>query len=115
MALWPPPRAAEPTAARIRAVAWARIIIELTALAGSLTVLGLLRSASDCRPEMVRLATLVSVTALPAGVVLGLLFLRRAGRFYRVALYVCTLLDAVAAVVWIQLTGTVSSYYLAAG
>jgi hypothetical protein len=111
----PPRRPEHLTEERIRALAAIRMVVDALGLGGNLFVFELLRGSPLFRPEVVRLGATLNVTLLSVSLVVTALFLRRRSRGYRPLLWMCVLCDMLAGAIWLQLTGTVSSYYLAAG
>jgi predicted Ser/Thr protein kinase len=102
-------------AGRVRLLALVRGLAALTALAGNVVVFAILLGAGVGRPDVIWAAAAVNVGLLGLDAIITLGWLRRRGRGYRPLLYACVAMEVVAGIVWLQLTGTVSSYYLAAG
>jgi serine/threonine-protein kinase len=75
----------------------------------------LLRQAPGLRPGVVRVFLFVNVGLMLLDLTLTLTALRRLWRGYRAVLTVCILSEVLAAVVWIQMTGSISSYFLVVG
>ncbi len=103
------------SAERVRLLAWARAMATVAAAVGNVTVFALLARAPDVRPGVVVLGAGTNAALLSLDTVLTLAFLRRRGRFYTPIFRFCLLLEVIAGTLWLQLTGTVSSYYIGAG
>ncbi len=111
-----PPRLREGVSAeRARSFASMRTVWIGAAIALDLTLYALLRHAPEVRPEVVRLFAVVNVGLMLLDLALTRLSARWAGRAYRLLLGACILSETLAACVWIQMTGSVSSYFLMVG
>src|SRR5205823_6195515 len=75
----------------------------------------LLRHAPPIRAEVIRTFAIVNIGLMAIDLALTYLFLRRHRRTYRPVLVLCVLCETLAATVWIQMTGSVSSYFLIVG
>jgi predicted Ser/Thr protein kinase len=80
-----------------------------------LSLYAILRRAPGLRPEVIRLFVVVNVGLMVADLALTRLAKTESVRWNRVALAGAVVCEAVAATVWIQMTGTVSSYFLIVG
>ena len=80
-----------------------------------LTLYLLLRHAPGVRPEVIQLFAFVNVGLMLVDLGLTRLAISWRGRSERALLTVCILTEALAGSVWIQMTGSVSSYFLIIG
>ena len=85
------------------------------ALGLDLALFAILRHASGLRPAVVRLFAEINVSLMAIDLALTLVALRKPWRFYRLILRACILCEVLAATVWIQMTGTISTYFLIVG
>jgi predicted Ser/Thr protein kinase len=111
-----PPATREPTSPqRVADLASIRALWVGLALALDVSLYAILRRAPGLRPEIVRLFAEVNISLMALDLALTLVFLRRPWRGYRAVLMLCIVCEALAATVWIQMTGSVSSYFLIVG
>src|SRR5438445_1413741 len=111
-----PPATGEPLAPeRIAALASMRALWVGLALALDVSLYVLLRHAPGLRPEIVRLFAECNISLMAIDLGLTLWLLRRPWRGYRAVLATCVVSETLAATVWIQMTGTISSYFLIVG
>ena len=73
------------------------------------------RRAPGIRPDVIRLFAAFNAGLMVVDLVLARLSFRWMTRGYRTLMTVCILSETLAATVWIQMTGTVSSYFLIVG
>jgi serine/threonine protein kinase len=110
------PSAGEPlTAERVLNLASMRTLWVALAIGLDLSLYLLLRHAPGLRADVANIFLYVNVGLMLLDLGLTQLWLRRLWRGYRAVLTLCVLCEAVAAVVWIQMTGSVSSYFLIVG
>src|SRR5687767_7788641 len=114
-ALLPPRARAGWTPERVRLIAWARIAAAGLALLGNISVFALLGGADGVRSEAVWTGVTVNVTLLALDIALTVALLRRMRPGWLVVFRTCLILEVAAGLLWLQLTGTVSSYYIGAG
>ncbi len=108
----PPPGTAVFGEAQARSAFAFRATVICVAMALDAMLLFGLRGAPHVRPDVLTgfAVTNLSILALDLG--LSIAWLRRPGPRYRLALLVAALLELVSVMVWIQVTGTVSSYFI---
>jgi tRNA A-37 threonylcarbamoyl transferase component Bud32 len=111
-----PPAAGEPKSpGRVADLGTVRALWVGVALALDVALYALLRHAAGLRPDMVRRFAEINCSLMALDLALTLVWLRRPWRGHRAVLTACILMEALAATVWIQLTGTISSYFLIVG
>jgi tRNA A-37 threonylcarbamoyl transferase component Bud32 len=111
-----PPRVRDRhSAERARSFASMRTVWICAAIALDLTLYALLRRAPGIRPDVIELFGVVNVGLMFVDLGLTRLSFRRASRSNRALTTACILSETLAASVWIQMTGTVSSYFLIVG
>ncbi len=100
---------------RVANLASMRTLWVALAIGLDLSLYVLLRHAPGLRPDVTNIFLVVNVGLMVVDLVLTQVGLRRLWRGYRAVLTVCILCEAVAATVWIQMTGSISSYFLIVG
>jgi serine/threonine protein kinase len=100
---------------RVASLATMRTLWISLAIGLDLSLYVLLRHAPGLRPDVVQIFLYVNVGLMLLDLGLNLIGLRRLWRGYRVVLTTCILSEVIAAVVWIQMTGSISSYFLVVG
>jgi serine/threonine-protein kinase len=100
---------------RVASLASMRTIWVGLALALDVSLYVILRHAPGLRPGVTRIFLFVNVGLMLLDLGLNHVGLRRHWRGYRAVLTTCILSEVVAAVVWIQMTGSISSYFLVVG
>ncbi len=113
--LLPPPHRELPTAARLRAITTLRTIVIVTALLTDGVVYATLRRSPLFVGAALTAFTIINVALLALDLALTLLLLRRWHRLWGTAQAICIVLEMLTVVVWVQVTGSVSSYFLGAG
>src|SRR5690349_1074030 len=114
--IFKPPKAVESLSdERAQSLASMRVVWVGLALGLDIALYALLRSASGLRPEIMRVFAVVNIGLMLVDLALTHLALRTLWRGYRLVLCACILSEALAATVWIQMTGSVSSYFLVVG
>jgi tRNA A-37 threonylcarbamoyl transferase component Bud32 len=103
------------TEERARAVASMRTVWIAMAIALDLTLYAVLRHAPGLRPDVIRLFAVVNVGLMVVDLALTRFSVTGSPRRHWIALNACILLEALAATIWIQMTGTISSYFLVVG
>jgi tRNA A-37 threonylcarbamoyl transferase component Bud32 len=111
-ALLPPREHEIPSAPRARARAHARAVILAVAILGDVSLYGMLRDQPVMRASAARAFALINIPVLAVDLALTLALLRRPWRLYRFVLDACVVAEIFTTVVWLQLTGTVSSYFI---
>lgn len=84
-------------------------------IATDILLLLALRGRSFVRPGALTAFGAINIPLLALDLILTLTILSKRGRWYGPVLGFCVVLEALAALVWIQVTGTVSSYFLLTG
>jgi hypothetical protein len=100
---------------RAAALATMRSVWIVLAIGLDLSLYLLLRRAPGLRPEVMRVFAIVNIGLMVLDLALTRLGLRRPWKGYRAALVACVVAETLAGTVWIQMTGSVSSYFLAVG
>jgi serine/threonine-protein kinase len=90
-----------------------RTVALLLAIVLDVGIFFLLRGSRDIWQAPLRLFAVVNIGLLALDAAMTQLFLRRPRRGLRAIFAVCVVIEAVTTLLWIQLTGTVSSYFLA--
>jgi predicted Ser/Thr protein kinase len=103
------------TEERARAVASIRTLWVAMALGLDLTLFAVLRHAAGLRPEVMQLFAVVNVSLMAIDLGLTRFGVTGSPRRHQLALTTCILCEALAATVWIQMSGSVSSYFLIVG
>jgi serine/threonine-protein kinase len=111
----PPAQQEALTAERVAGLATMRQVWVALAIGLDLSLYLLLRRAPGLRPEVMRIFAFVNIGLMVIDLGVTRFALRRPWRGYRAALIACVLCEALAAMVWIQMTGSVSSYFLLTG
>jgi tRNA A-37 threonylcarbamoyl transferase component Bud32 len=112
---FPPRSDATMTGDRARAVASMRTLWVGMAIGLDLALYALLRHAPGLRHDVIQLFAIVNVGLMVIDLAITRLALALSPSWRRPALTACILCEALAANVWIQMTGTVSSYFLIIG
>jgi predicted Ser/Thr protein kinase len=108
-----PPIATETVSAeRQRQTALAHAFVAFSTALFDVALYFMLRNVPSLRADMVRLFTEVAIPLLAGSGLLTLVGRRRPHRFYKLVQIVCLVAEAASMVFWIQLTGTISSYFL---
>jgi serine/threonine-protein kinase len=111
----PPPAGEVMSKERIAALASMRAVWVGLALGLDLSLYALLRHGPGLRLEVVRLFGECNITLMVVDLLLTVTLTRRPWRGYRAVLTTCVVSETLAATVWIQMTGSVSSYFLIVG
>lgn len=108
-----PPRVPEVlTLAQVRAGATWRLVSVVLAIGVDLFIWATFRGAPEMRAEVVSAFAQTNLSLLALDALLTMLLLRRPGRAYKAVLLFCIVLEAFTTIVWIQVTGSVSSYFM---
>jgi len=111
-----PPRTPEmPGAEVMRFAHSARATLIFIAILGDLLLWQSVRDPDQFRVDAADAFAVINIGLLSVDFIITLLFLRRWTRWYQPLLSLCICLEMFTAIVWVQLTGTVSSYFIAAG
>jgi hypothetical protein len=111
-ALWPSPLEEVPGPARVDAFARLRGIFTLISIAVDVGIYLGFRGSSQFDPAVLRWFLLLNVPLLCVSCTLCFFVLRRRHRWYMPAQLLCLSIEMFTSIVWIQLTGSVSSYFL---
>ncbi|HTL37467.1 MAG TPA: serine/threonine-protein kinase [Kofleriaceae bacterium] len=111
-ALWPSPLEEAPGPARVDTFARLRGLFTLISIAVDVGVYLGFRGSSHFNATMLRWFFFLNVPLLAVSAILCFFVLRRRSRWYTPAQLVSLTFEMFTSIVWIQLTGSVSSYFL---
>ncbi len=110
----PPPFDEALSAAQLRSTAAVRAFIIAFAIVLDVSIVGVLWNDPEVRRTALQLFGGVNVALLSVDLILTLTALRRASVLWEPAFVVCLLIEATTTIIWVQLTGSLSSYFLSA-
>lgn len=113
-AILPPPFDEALSPAQIRATGNVHAIIVAMAMVADVAILTLLWNAAEIQRDALVIFGRTNLGLLAIDLVLTLTLLRRPGKWWEPALVTSLVLEAVTIMVWVQLTGTLTSYFLSA-
>jgi serine/threonine-protein kinase len=114
--LFLPPRAAEPmTEARVRTLAWVRIALASFAIVSNLMLYRSLDVPGMAQAPEIRRIMLIDAALLACDLVITAGLLRSMSRAYYPLLVVCLAIEMLTEILWISVTGLVSSHMLMLG
>src|SRR5262249_13109006 len=95
----------------VRARAQARIGAIVSATLFDMGILLALKDVASIRKSAPYAFGVINPSLLALDVALTLIFLRKVGRSFAWVLSVCAVLEVITALIWVQLTGSLSSYF----
>lgn len=100
------------SAAQLRSTAWVHALIIAVSMLVDVVLLMLLWGAPEVRGDALQVFGIANLGLLAVDLVLTLTLQRRPGPLFEPALIASLVIEAITIMVWVQLTGTLSSYFL---